>query len=420
MAKPFNIKVQKIEIFHKIFIILALLFCFVPFLSVTAPLRISDLGIYSILFYILFILFIIFSSKGKLKIKVFVIIIVIFIAFAIVNILRIVNYHETLSVFYSNRAPIAFLIYWLFCFEGFKNPDAKFIDDIKRMIIINAVIQAVFGIIHNLVFPDVIIGQRGLADIHLLDGYLDASKNNRETGLLINATTYANIILLGLIVISYDLYLGKSKKIFQSYLLICLFFCAILLSKSRYPLLFTVLFVLIGFIRKIDAKKMIIIFISLVIAFSVGFSIYKTYFYRGYFAEDRMLKLNIALSIIKQSPLYLLIGAPTNIIASTMAPNASKVGKIFFSDNSYFAIVLSMGLPFLIFWSYVLYKKFSFIIPNRFISLFLIYVLGCLFVTNSYYYEQWILLSMILFFYLNIQKIDNNYLKKANKSDLRG
>jgi len=268
------------------------------------------------------------------------------------------------------------------------------LDFLFNNIVINSLLQALFGISHYIFFPTFNIYPLFLHGVDL-DDFTIAGGMTRESGLLGNASVYANFLLLGLFLILNRMLVKKDHGVIK-YLYCFILLFGIFLSRSRFPIFFALLALGLFCFKSISFKKFALIFI---IIFVVMFGAVK-YIFKGYemkdilFFENRALKYKTAYSILKADIRYDIIGTPRKILQASEDPASV------FSDNAYLEIALNCGIPFAIIY-YILFFRIFLLSSNNFKSYFFIfYMLSLLFMTNCMGWNYWILYIFPVYFIL--------------------
>jgi hypothetical protein len=275
------------------------------------------------------------------------------------------------------------------------------LDLIFKLIIINSLIQALFGIAHNFIFPSFNITMYFMHGADL-DSFMQASGMSRETGLLLNSNAYGNFLLLGLFLIINKMFNRKDHNLLM-YLFCFILLLGIILSRSRFAIAFSLLatglYILkFGFNAFKTKSYKQLIFIIIIIPFIMwgGLKQINKAFDRSYFFENRALKINTALTIMKSDVRYILIGAPQEIHSNQIGDDPHSV----FSDNSYLETALKSGVPFAVFY-FVLFFSIFFLSRTNFKSYFFIfYMLSLMFLTNCMGWNYWILYVFPVYFIL--------------------
>ncbi len=318
---------------------------------------------------------------------------------------RIIVYNETFSRLFPDRYTYFILIYGIltYYFVATK-PELK--NTIIKIVIGNALAQAVFGVIHYYFMPFLIPVTDNPAYVNtgllFVLNYTNAD-SVRETGLLGNASVYANFILLGLFLLFRpdNQNVRNVTKFFISIVLIM----AIFVSGSRFPTAVSLILLMIFLYRNTSRLQMAIVsfflisFLLLFFTFFVPVDQFMYYLDRiineGNSIRDE--KVLLAFNMLFSKPLFLLLGVPQDIVVNTTSPSGYT-----FSDNSFFEFALNHGVLFTLAWflvAIVMLKRS--IVANKYVVLFLTYFFLCLWFTNSILWDIWIVYFFVVLYCLS-------------------
>ncbi len=327
------------------------------------------------------------------------------------------NIEETLKNIMSNRISISLILYLLVSLVIIKKAGR---DTISKIIVFNAFIQSLFGVIHHHFFPDFITGQ---PQIHpgQLYAYIEGIGPFREAGTLVSPSLYANMILLGLFILGFNL---LQKVHFGSIIVSIFMLYGLSLSGSRLPGLVATIFlitilikVMISSFNKNSLIKIFLLTTILLVAFSSIYvfiypeidSLINRFKADGFSA--RAIKNNLAISVIFDNFQNFAIG--------THSSNFTQIESIEgygISDNSFISLWLTFGIIYLVFLFFII----SLLIIGRVnLSLRVITLLGYfmtnLFLTNSLYWDLYLLYFFATLFVVNDQELKNTDHKKLKR-----
>ena len=294
-------------------------------------------------------------------------------------------------------------------------------DIVSKIIVINAFIQSIIGIIHHHFIPHLITGHPSLHPGQLYI-YIEGLGPFREPGILISASLYANIILLGIFIIGFNLI---RKLDYGSIIMGIFMLYGLSLSGSRLPSIVAFIFLIVILIRvvynfynKNNLKKILFsaLFVVILFIFMYLFIFPEINSMSMRFTNEglgvRNIKNNLALSIIFENFQNFYFGTKTSYINSIASPEGVGI-----SDNSYLAIWLKFGIIYLS----LLFIVMSLLIFSRVklsfgVIILVGYFMTNLFLTNSIYWDLYLLYFFATLFVINdmaITNIDNKKPKYA-------
>jgi hypothetical protein len=383
-------KIKNTLSFLYYFLILA-----IPYFSIIAELTGFSLGIVvNILVFLMLLLFICIHISARDILLLSIILILLIFIILLRNIVYKITFEEISSLRYIFNIPLYYYI-----FKWLNDKHIINIEKLGRYIVGNTIFQAIFGICSFLFFPkfinNILIKGKTYEEIRLAGGY------SHEAGLLVNSNVYANFLVLGLFVYLIQAH-WKDQKIYQRIITIILFLFGIVVSQSRFAIVISILFVAIFIIKKLSPNKIIAIFLLVLTVSGIFFPLINKAFKRGYVIKDRVNKIGIAIKIFENNmPLSYVIGVPADDISKQYGDNFID----YFSDNSYFSVILSYGLLFAIFYFIVILLPFFLHRRKKIIYLFFIfYLLTILFITNSIFWNYFFLYIYPVFWIINNKK----------------
>ncbi len=285
-------------------------------------------------------------------------------------------------------APTIFLLVSKRFVKGEKN-----INFLSGVLIATCFIQAVLGILHAYLFPELNISfdPNNSKDMEFI---FDAERT-REGGTL-GASIYANVIVCGMFLFASK---SSTQASFRSSILTILsavvMLYAVTLSGSRYPILIASLLTLIFFSNSLfNWRHWAAIGVLALLSFGLFASMESIEFLSILrFNEDsggRIDKLLLPFELITANMLHLLVGASNELTANTFS--MSGVG---ISDNSYWLFSLQFGPIFAVLWFGFFINLLKENIVNNRSFLFIVYFLIGLGITNCILWEQWIFLAIL-------------------------
>ena len=262
--------------------------------------------------------------------------------------------------------------------------------NIRRIIVWNCVFTAIFGIIHFLFFPEII-----LRTVEFEPGETwiipSLQENYRETAYLGNPNHYSNFLISGIMGLFFF------KKTLYTLLISLLLFCGVVLSVSRWPIyvsmiLVTVLIFNILFRKSISIFHKLIFITICVILFIVFYSkisIVTNAF--QYSLERKLTSSRIDKYKVGISELFIDV---SHFILGISSSNTFSDEEVKFSDNSLIEICQNFGVPFGILWILIIYKKICPIGLLNSHKRVAIYLWGTLIITNGIYWDIWLLYTL--------------------------
>lgn len=327
------------------------------------------------------------------------------------------NIKEILKNTMSSRISITLILYLLVSLVIIKKAGR---DTISKIIVFNAFIQSLIGVIHHHFFPSLITGQ---PETHpgRLYAYMEGVGPFREAGTLVSPSLYANIILLGLFILGFNLLRNVE---YRSIIVSVFMLYGLSLSGSRLPGIIAIVFlitilikVLMSTFNKNNLIKIFLLTTFLLVVFSSIYvfvypeidSLINRFKSDGFSA--RAIKNNLAISVIFDNFQNFAIG--------THSSNFTQIESIEgygISDNSFLSLLLTFGAIY----SVLLFFIISLLIVHRVnLSLRVIFLLGYfmtnLFLTNSIYWDLYLLYFFATLFVINDQKLKNTDHKNLKK-----
>jgi hypothetical protein len=359
-----------------------------PYFSILAKISHLPFGLFANL--ILVIIVVITLLKG-LNVKDWLLFLVLSFFLLAIIICKKVVFDINLGEMIGSRYYLIIFLYYYVTIWLIVNGDLK-LDFVYKVIVINSLFMALYGIAHFLLFPSFNIYLLFLQGVDL-ENFIKIGGLFRETGFMFNANVYANFLLLGLFLVINKMDVKNDQNIIMYvYCFILLF--GIFLSQSRFATAFSILVFGLYCFKLNSLKKLILVIIMIPLTTLAVMKLVNKTFDRHYFFEDRAVKNKIALSIMKSDTKYDLIGAPQKVLVATDDDYNT------FSDNAYFEIALNCGIPFAVFY-YILFISIFFLSANNFKSYFFIfYMLSLLFLTNCIGWNYWILYIFPVYFIL--------------------
>ena len=256
------------------------------------------------------------------------------------------------------------------------------------IIIINVIVQAVFGIIHTYYFPHIVTGIAlddsgvGLYVIEQGEG------GYRENGMLLGSNVFGNFLAAGLFLMLYAL---KNKSIKGKLILLVSIFLtiwAIYLSGSRYALIIALFICFIYFFKSISARYFIvpILFGGMFLKFTpiLDALLERT---KSGGSGGRLDMFLLSIDMITENPVNILIGVPYRIVATKTTSQGLLI-----SDNSFMLVFTSygsvIGVLFFLLLFYFILKKIRI---NFGTIAFLVFTVGLFMFNNAILWDIWLL-----------------------------
>lgn len=255
---------------------------------------------------------------------------------------------------------------------------------IGKIIFWNCLIQAIIGIVHHYFFSHILTGSKVYIGANEFYKIVEVGAGGqREPGILMSSSLYANFVLLGVFLLVSSYKTWKFPNLVE-YIFLLVLVWGVWLSGSRWPFIGSMFFLMLYFKRLPSLKK--ITFVPIIILAGV--------FLQDYFihtigrlvtggATGRLLKYQIALSSLFENSSNFLIGTSFDRMGMS-------VNGITFSDNSFLTLMITFGIPltllFLLFFLYIIMRTIS-VKGTRFM---LFYFIGTLFLTNSILWDIWL------------------------------
>jgi hypothetical protein len=313
------------------------------------------------------------------------------VLFVLIFLTRELVYAEQLSVFGYRYVFVAFLLLLLLkrSVTGSGN-----VHLLVWSVVIACLLQAAIGILHSHVFPSVniVINPEDPKDIQLLFD----SERTREGGTL-GASIYANVVVCGMFLLyAMDRKGLSANRAIAGTVMMWGMLYAVTLSGSRYPMLVAGLLAVASLTKRFTnwrhavALAGVVLLLLAVVAARVEtleiMSVWR-------FEEDsggRLEKLLMPLQILSENLQHFLIGASSELVEATVSPDGVGI-----SDNSYMLFALSVGVPYAVVWfgSFILllWGNTSDVTSR----VFMLYMLGCLGLTNAILWEPWIFIAIL-------------------------
>jgi len=381
----------------KLFVFFFALYPYVFVTYMVFPLEVFSSNIYfgiTTLFFIGFFLYLL-SKYEKLDIRRLVFFIVLtYCIFLLIHLLTLDSLH--MKSLMSNRIGISSIFYMFIALGAVSLIE---INILSKIIIFNALVQAIVGIIHYHFFSHIVTGS-SLVPAGQYYVILNEPQYLREPGLLISASLYAHMVLLGILLLGYKLSEFKPGfKAIVGILVLSVLLYALLLSHSRFPSVIGFLFSLYVLVQLFKGVLKFNIITLALFASSVPLivlvftnyiypeieSISHRVLYEG--MGVRTVKNLLALNVILESPIHLLFGADPEYIGTISSSDGVGI-----SDNSFLAIGMEFGLIYLllVIMCAALVFYLSIKISKRTLFLILIFIVN-LFLTNSIYWDIYLL-----------------------------
>lgn len=285
-------------------------------------------------------------------------------------------------------------------------------------IILTGFSQAVIGIMHKYIFPEIVTGTFASYEGKLF--YVDSIRGrafySRESGTFGNPSQYADMICLSACLFAWMK--PKFKNISNIVnLLFQLSFYVVLLagllpSLCRLPIVFTLIFFLLFFVEAglvANFKKLIIPGILLIFAL-VAFVFYQypqlVQRFLSIGAYGRFQKNELLFNYLTSNLQYFLIG-----ITQEVKTSLRTLENLGFGDNSYLQLFASIGFPVLVTWGILLitFLRSEFKIDLSILKMtFLFFVVVNFYIGDTVYADGWsmfLFLSLVLFFTNHDHKI---------------
>lgn len=285
-------------------------------------------------------------------------------------------------------APAIFLLVSKRFIKGEKN-----INFLSWVLIATCLLQAVLGILHAHLFPELNISF-DLNNAKDMEFVFDAEKT-REGGTL-GASIYANVIVCGMFLLAAK---NSNQTSFRSSILFIIsivgMLYAVTLSGSRYPIIIAGLLTFIFFSNSLSnwrhwAATGVLALCSLILFMSMESVEFNAIFRFDEDSGGRIDKLTLPFELITAKMLHLLVGASSELTANTFS--SSGVG---ISDNSYWLLSLQFGPVFAFVWFGFVINLLKKNIVNHASFLFIVYFLIGLGITNCILWEPWVFLAIL-------------------------
>ena len=277
----------------------------------------------------------------------------------------------------------------------------------RNIIFFNSGLMGLIGILHFFFFPGLNLTPEATGYLSIVNQNEQIDLSDRESGILVNATAYADFVILGLLLLYYEK-LSLLKNTWRkdiSYLLLAAFFgTAVAISGSRYPVIAFVCVVVLMFFRKSKFSNMLGIagvFVLCWVSFHVTqLSVVNRF---GDNLGDRTEKLKLGLDWISSAQGF-FYGV------SSQVQSSMTMGGVQFSDNSFLQIALNIGA----FMTIIMFTYFLYLIIKHFqikrTWVLLIFFVFLFSETNAILWDFWMLYFFVLW---RIVVIDASLIKQA-------
>lgn len=302
---------------------------------------------------------------------------------ALILLLRMYFYHEiTLTEIISARSifmiPIYLLVAKYFTDSVFKK------NLVSTIIIITALVHAIFGLFHHYYYMFIEIGTHGTQTLI----------GSRESGMLISSNCYANFILLGMLLLT-----NLSKDIFiQKYftwrcITLFIMFWGILLSVSRLSCCFAAFTIFVFIKNNFSTRKSWLLPFGMIFLMGYVFhdiigQVLNRLMMEGVGREKNIIVMHMLFSHFQ----YMLLGIPQYIVSHTY-----DIAGHAFSDNSYMSLILNYGVVAFSVWFIAMVGLVNKTIVWRQCKYMLSYLLVILYFTNAILWDFW-----MLFYFLTL------------------
>ncbi len=300
-------------------------------------------------------------------------------------------------------------------------------NDLRRWLMLTfvaqGVLQAVVGLMHIHVFPNVVTGT--FAHLQGVTFFLSDEwwlYTSREAGTLGNPSAYAEMICLGAFAICF-FFAGDGRQVLgRETIFICigmwfLFFLATLASLSRVGAVFVSLpFCILMFDQLLRAHwgyRRWLLGGSVVLLSTIGLLVAIKFpellaRFQSQWMYPRAQTAYLLLNALTEDARYFMAGLPSELLLSLRTPEGYGFG-----DNSFLRLAAATGIPIFSFWvalnAYILTKgrlfRLSFSSLNWLRTAFLIYLLVLLYLGDVLFNDGWILMCALLL---------NSYIEKPS------
>jgi len=355
------------------------------------------------------------QSKATQQLVVFAVLI--FFVFMLMHLFVEKSYSPSLIM--SNRIGVTPIFYLFIAFAAIKIVGKNII---SKIVVTNAFIQAVIGIVHYNFFSNIITGSELVPEGQLYI-VLEEFMYLREPGILESASLYANMILLGIFILGFNRKKDMTSiRIVINILMVMIMVYGISLSHSRYPAI--VAFVFCGYIFLGYAKTYFKFNFITVIILSVSILVVSQSFSKYIYPEIdsmltrlsyegmgvRIMKNQMAMAVMLDSYTNLLIGADAGYIGAVQSDEGLGI-----SDNSFLALGMNLGLIYFLFMLAIVCFLLVNTVKINFRGLFLLaYFTVNLFLTNSVYWDIYLLYFFATMYAINI--LDFNEKRSENNT----
>jgi len=235
------------------------------------------------------------------------------------------------------------------------------------IIITTGFVQAIIGILHFYVFPEIVTGYFATTKgkLFYVDSIAGARYLSRESGTQGNPAYYADLITLSAFAWSWAKPKIKSISTFMNFLYHSVFYGVLLTglmpSLCRLPIIFTCLFIFLGIVGAQNIKKLIVpgivfLFLMLIVVINKFPHLLKRFTEAGFFG-GRDHKNQIMITEVTNDWMNFLIGIPQDFKKTLRTLENSGFG-----DNSYLTLFSVVGVPVTILWflNFALFFKSEF------------------------------------------------------------
>lgn len=400
------------------------------------PIRIFGFNIFLVITTIVF--FVVFNQVmyGKYRIinlngkKLFTLLLIFFFMLLCFQLIRdnqpLLNFSIFTKYLNQNRFGITPIIYLLTSLAIIKIAG---IDRISKIIVMNAFIQSIIGIVHTFFFPDLLV------DYVLCPGemycWFEGVGPLRETGILLSSSLYANMILLGIFILGFNL---KKNVNILSLLMVVVMLYGLTFSGSRFPGIVAFIFLIsiyfesmINYLKENNLIHVLIVIMPIFIFIFLYISpeiesrtnrlltegmdvrnIKNTLAIETIFKDFKVLnsvtKTTIFTHIqeIVVASKHLIFGVPAQEYSVAISNSGYQI-----SDNSYLSLILQLGIIyFFLLVSIMTLIILSAIKLSTRVVFFLGYFLLNLFFTNSIYWDIY-----LIYYFTTLLIIDDNSMR---------
>jgi hypothetical protein len=294
------------------------------------------------------------------------------------------------------RIPLNLFIYFAVAYNMISDTARK--RTIYNILLYGCLIQAVIGIIHYYFFPEILTGVPGpFAETYIIDMSATISAQT-ERGLLISPNLFSQFLLLGCFLIVFRDEAFKKKWVFETVFLSILII-GIILSGSRFGLLFSVILSFLFYLKATNKRKMILcalaIFAIVIFHGPIRENISHAY-HRTFVRTDGYSGNYISRASKNINAIELLTSDLSSFLISPSREKAYEFKVIKgkkYSDNSFLMLCHNYGVPsVVIIFAVFLYLYRKVIdIKKKGTILLVIYFLTSLYLYNCILFDIWLL-----------------------------